>query len=186
MKTPLKTIVSYLKNLLLRLLHKKPKDKPRTFAIFLDYKNLEENIKKTARDKLENFSWLIEPILKEGKIIFAFVFIPTHYVGRAPVMQLSYLHHFIPVLCPRQTDGAVTKDADTVDAKIVTVAKGLIQHSDITDVVIVSGDSDFSELANFAHWQQKRVWTVSAIGAVSGKFLKMLKNGVVEKLDLVE
>lgn len=181
MSTPTKT--SFFKKLLFR--RKKP-PKEKTFAIFLDYKNLEENIKKTAKEKLNDFSWLTEPLLQEGKIIFAFVFIPMHYINRAPIMQLSRLHHFVPVLCPRQTDGAVTKDADTADAKLETLAKNLIQHSSITNIVIVSGDSDFSELVNFAHWQQKKVRIISAIGALSERFIKMKENGIIEKVGLVE
>ncbi|MEK7135043.1 MAG: NYN domain-containing protein, partial [Patescibacteria group bacterium] len=47
----------------------------------------------------------------------------------------------------------------------------LVEHSDITDLVIVSGDADFQGLIEFARWQQKRVKVVSAHEAISGRIL---------------
>ncbi|MBI2063504.1 MAG: NYN domain-containing protein [Candidatus Yanofskybacteria bacterium] len=152
----------------------KPQEK--RFAVFMDYKNLEMNLPRST-DKFRNFSWLLDPILNQGKIIFAFVFIPDHYVSRAPIMQLTHKHHFHAIFCPRQINGVTTKDADTVDAQMQELAWALIQNSDITDVVIVTGDSDFQRLATHAKWQQKRVWVVSAEKAVSGRFLEMAQDG---------
>lgn len=165
-----------------------PATKPKTFVIFLDYNNLELHLKKTAPEKLKDFSWLFGPILKEGKVVLAFVFIPRNKLDVTPVMQLTRLHHFVPILCPRQIDKnkGITKDADTVDTKMAELAKQLIQYSDITDIVIVSGDADFAELANFAYWQQKSVWVISAINAISGRLMEMHKSGSVKKVSLVE
>ncbi|MDO8495590.1 MAG: NYN domain-containing protein [bacterium] len=163
-----------------------PEPKQRTFAIFMDYRNLELHLKKGSRERLENFSWLLDPILQEGKIVFAFVFIPTHYIALAPIMQLSHIHHFFPVVCPRQVAGAVTKDHDSVDNKLESLARDIIQHSDITDIVIISGDADFSGLATFAHWQQKKVRVISALRALSGRFIEMHRTGTVDTVKLIE
>lgn len=159
----------------------KPIDE-RYFAIFLDYLNLEQNMPNP--DRFRDFSWLTEPILKKGKILFAFVFIPEHYATRAPVMLLSNKHRFHVILCPRQVSGVTTKDADTVDSKINELAIPLIWSSIITDVILVSGDADFQPLAVFAKRQGKKVKVISAAEAVSGRFLEMEKDGQID-LELV-
>jgi hypothetical protein len=149
----------------------------RTFAIFMDYKNLEDNLKNA--DRFRNFSWLLDPILAQGKIIFAFVFIPDHYFTRAPIQQLSNLHRFQVIACPRQIGGAITKDADTVDAKIDELAWPIVEHTDVSDLIIISGDADFKRLANLARWRRKKVTVISAPKAVSGRFFEMEKAGTV-------
>lgn len=141
------------------------------FAIFFDYKNLESNLRD--RDRFSDFSWLINPLLKEGKIIFAFVFIPDHYANRVPLLLLANRHRFQPILCPREIGKATTKDKDTVDAKMEDLGKAIIEHSDVTDIVIVSGDGDFQELTVFARWQQKSVRVISAASALSPRFVEM-------------
>ncbi len=148
------------------------------FAIFLDFVNLEKNMPKSA-DKFRDFSWLLNPILEKGKLIFAFVFIPDHYVSRAPIMQLTHKHRFHPLVCPRQilTGGSTIKDADTVDAQMHDLGYAIIDNSDITDLIIVSGDADFQRLATHAIWQQKSVTVVSASKALSGRFLEMAGDG---------
>lgn len=155
---------------------KKTLQPPRRFAIFMDFVNLEKNLQRSA-DKFSDFSWLLNPILKQGKIIFAFVFIPDHYVSRAPIMQLTHKHHFHAIFCPRQINGVITKDVDTVDAQMQELAWALIEHSDITDVIIISGDADFHSLATRATWQQKKVKIVSARDAISGRFMGSEQDG---------
>ena len=144
---------------------------PKKFAIFFDYKNLEINLRD--KDRFNDFSWLMDPLLKEGKIIFAFVFIPDHYANRVPLIMLANKHRFQPILCPRELGKTTTKDKDTVDAKMEDLGKAILEHSDITDIIIVSGDSDFQELSVFAKWQQKSVKVISAASAVSPRFLEM-------------
>lgn len=147
------------------------------FAIFFDYKNLESHLRN--RDRFLDFSWLTGPLLKEGKIIFAFVFIPDHYANRVPLLLLANKHRFQPILCPREMGKSTTKDKDTVDAKMEDLGKALIEHSDITDVVIVSGDGDFQELTVFARWQQKSVRVISATEATSPRFTEMKDVGEI-------
>lgn len=159
------------------LLEKEPE---RRFAIFMDFVNLEKGLPKYA-NRFRDFSWLLDPILKKGKIIFAFVFIPEHYVSRAPIMQLTHKHHFHSILCPRQIGKSTTKDADTVDAQLQELAWPIIQipGNYITDVVIVSGDADFQGLATRARWQQKEVTVISTAKALSGRFLEMEEDKTI-------
>ncbi|MFH1672435.1 MAG: NYN domain-containing protein [Pseudomonadota bacterium] len=155
-------------------------EKPaKTFAIFMDYRNLEKGL-PNVKERFRDFSWLIDPIVARGRIVFAFVFIPDNYVNRMEIYQLANKHNFAPILCTRQTDGVISKDKDTVDAKMESLACSLIAHTDITNIVIISGDADFQQLANFARWNQKEVTIVSASQAVSGRFLEMAENGSVE------
>lgn len=153
-----------------------PQEK-RKFAVFIDYKNLEDSFanqgERLSVDRFRDFSWLIDPILEEGIIVFAFVFIPEQLSNRPAIMQLSYRHRFFPVICPRQIEGLITKDKDTVDTKMIALGKDLIEHSDCTDVVIVGGDGDFTELANFAIWRQKRVQVMSTPESLSKDFLEL-------------
>lgn len=140
--------------------YRPPIDQKR-FAILIDYANLELGIKDPV-ERLRDFSWLLDPILKDGKIVFAFVFLPEQMSSRQPIMQLFHRHGFSPILCPRQIDGAITKDKDTVDARMIDIGMALIEHSDITNLVVVSGDADFQRLVTFAVWGQKKVTVISA------------------------
>ncbi len=151
----------------------------RVFAIFMDYKNLDDGLSGGTR-RFSDFSWLINPILERGIIAYAFVFIPDNYTGRMEIHQLSNKHRFWPILCTRQIRNAVMKNVDMVDAKMEALGKDMITHSHITDIIIISGDADFQELTNYAVYHQKRVTVVSAIGARSGRFLEMAENGKIE------
>lgn len=139
---------------------------PKRFAILMDFENLEKNI---DRAKLSDFSWLFNPILEQGKIFSAFVFIPDHYGSNPPVRVLSNIHRFFCVFCPKKS--GLLKDADSVDSRMDELGRFLVEHSDITDLIIVSGDADFQGLIEFARWQQKRVKVVSAHEAISGRIL---------------
>lgn len=141
----------------------------RRFAVFIDIKNLEDGISNAA-ERFKDFSWLLDPILKEGKIAFAFVFAPEHKAMLTPVMQLSYLHGFYVVICPRQVGAMAVKDADSVDEKMKDLARTIIDRSDVTDIVIVSGDADFHPLALYAKRQRKNVIIKSAASALSSRY----------------
>ncbi|KKS26800.1 MAG: hypothetical protein A2736_00735 [Candidatus Yanofskybacteria bacterium RIFCSPHIGHO2_01_FULL_41_27] len=161
---------------------KQPPQK-RIFAVFMDYKNLDDGLPGGTR-KFSDFSWLINPILEQGIIAFAYVFIPDNYAGRAEIYQLSDKHDFLPILCTRKTKNGIMKNGDTVDAKMEREAIKLIIHSDITDITIVSGDADFQGLINFAIHNQKRVTVVPAAKACSERFFEMAETGKI-KLEVV-
>lgn len=151
----------------------------RIFALFMDYKNLELNLSGGAK-KFSDFSWLLNPILECGTIAYAFVFIPENYTNRIPIHQLSNKHSFFPILCTHQIEHAIMKNKDTVDATMESLAMSLIIHSDVTDILIISGDADFQKLANFAIFNQRKVTVISAATAVSGRFIEMHKNKQIE------
>ncbi len=146
---------------------------PKRFAVLMDFENLEKNIDQT---KLRDFSWLFNPILEQGKISCAYVFIPDHYGSNPPVRTLSNIYRFFCIFCPKKS--GILKDADSVDSRMDELGRFLVEHSDITDLVIVSGDADFQGLIEFARWQQKRVKVVSAHEAISGR---LLFNEALEK-----
>lgn len=155
----------------------------KVFAIFMDYKNLVSDLPNSAK-RFSDFSWLINPILEQGIISFPFVFIPDNYTNRMEIHQLSNKHGFSPIVCTRQIHGAVMKNGDTVDAKMESLARDIILHTDVTDIVIISGDADFQGLVNFAIFNQKNVTIVSAARALSGRFFEMANTGNI-KLEIV-
>lgn len=151
----------------------------RIFAIFMDYKNLELNLSGGAK-KFSDFSWLLNPILECGTIAYAFIFIPENCANRMAIHQLSNKHSFFPILCTHRIEHAVMKDKDTVDATMESLAMSLIIHSDVTDILIISGDADFQKLANFAIFNQRKVTVLSAATALSGRFIEMHENKQIE------
>jgi len=155
---------------------RRPSANQRRFAIFIDYKNLEDSI-KNAGNRFRNFSWLLNPILEQGVIIFAFVFVPQHRTTRPAVVQLANLHNFKIIWCPREfeTEGHISKDKDTVDAVMIDLGRDIIEHTDCTDLVIVDGDGDFTRLTTFGMWRQKRVQLFATEEALSNDF-RQLEN----------
>jgi len=158
-----------------------PRKKPRTFAVFFDYKNIADGFYRNG-DKLKNVDSLIKIILEQGEIVFAFVFVPEHLVNQVPLMQLTYEYRFIVVLCPRQIEGIITKDKDTVDPIMDFLGHRFVEHSKVTDIAIFSGDHAFVELANYAFWRKKRVTVIANRNSISGRFLQMAQD---EKIEVV-
>lgn len=145
-----------------------PVVKEKRFAILIDYENLRKNV---SQIKLLDFSWLFDPILAEGKIVGGYVFFPEHYGNNMPVKTLSNIHRLFCVVCPKDIgNNGEFKDKDVVDSRMDELGRFLVEHSDITDLVIVSGDADFQGLVQFARWQQKEVKLVSAADAISSRF----------------
>jgi uncharacterized LabA/DUF88 family protein len=148
------------------------------FAILVDYKNLEDNFKIPGSavnpEVLKDFFLgLEEQILQHGKIIFPFVFIPDNYWGIAPLNQISNTFQYFPIPCQRRKveSGSIIKEADTVDAKMCELGRKLINESNITDLVIISGDADFLPLVVEARRFQKNVHVISTPNALSGRFV---------------
>lgn len=168
---------------------KSNRKKERNFVIFMDFSNIRHALvgEKSIRKQVENFSWLIDPIRKKGNIILGFVFVPDNLYALAPIIQLSKRHGFKIIVCPRQMVGTIAKNKDTVDALMEDTAKAIIEIGDkITDVVIVSGDRDFKELARFAWWRGKRVTVTSIATALSDDFMELKKDGVVDVYSVEE
>lgn len=151
--------------------------KKRLFAILVDYRNLEKSLPSPAHAEiLKDFFWLETEINKHGKIAFAMIFIPEYFRELPPPLnQLSNVYRYQLVICLRQKaeGGVTTKDVDTVDWKIDSFTRELIEHSDVTDVVVVSGDADFNDLVVTARRHQKSVIVISTPQALSGRFLDL-------------
>ena len=150
----------------------------RGFLLFVDYENIRRNLKLTD-ERARKFDWIRDYVLKKGKIFLAVIFAPDS--ANVPIMQLSQQGFYV-VVCPRRMGQVVTKDADTVDAKMIGLAQSLIFVSSdlITDVVIVAGDGDYEPLVAFAKLQQKNVIMVSTSQALSGRFLEMQESGMLK------
>lgn len=155
------------------------------FLILIDYRNFEKGFSGYTFEKFSNFNWLIDPLLEEGKIGNIFVFVPLNYINRTPVVTLSHRERTFVVACPRQIAGGITKERDSVDARMESLGKFMIEHSDTTDLVMVGGDGDYQELIVFAKWQQKKVRIVSTKNALSARLREMGSSSRVEIREVV-
>jgi uncharacterized LabA/DUF88 family protein len=142
------------------------------FAVFIDYLNIERGITNQIerRERMRDFGWLINPILEKGKIAFIYIFVPDATVPEFSPIFVGGKQRIPIVVCPRRVVGGVMKDADTVDQFLMEMATSHIYHSDISDIVIVSGDADFSPVIRRALMNRKRVTVVSTAQALSGRF----------------
>jgi len=148
------------------------------FAILIDYKNLDDNLKGPGNavnpEILKDFFLGLEDqILRHGEIIFPIIFIPDNYWGIAPTNQLSGTFQYFTIPCQRRKaeSGPIPKEADTVDAKMSSFGEILINETNVTDLVIITGDYDFLPLSTNARRHQKNVHVLSAPAALSGKFV---------------
>lgn len=148
-------------------------DQEERIAVFIDYKNIEPAVVGGSVDtNLEFLTFLEKKVLAIGRIIFPFIFIPEHYLSRAPVRRLIQNYGFLPIICIRKVEGVIQKDADTVDEMMKELTWKLIDHSDITQVIIMTGDRDFQSLSIFARQQGKKVTVFSTKEALSASFLQ--------------
>lgn len=153
-----------------RVERKLRKKERRRFLILLDYENVFISPLGKGRDKLRDLSWIIEPVLAEGEITFAMAFVPDNIIGTVP-MELYY-SGFLVISTPPKTEGEelAWKYTDSADQIMTRTGKSLIQHSHITDVVIVSGDADFNDLVNFARFKGCHVKVVAYESSLSKRF----------------
>lgn len=144
----------------------------RRFAILLDYRNLRYSLQE-ERDVLRELKELEKYILTLGTIEFAYAYVPHHEINIVPIQQLHHTLQYKVVACPIRVSQGVIKDADTVDATLDREARALIERTDITDIVIISGDADFFALTVFAERKQKKVMVVSGILALSHRYREL-------------
>lgn len=171
----------------IRLRQKREKELRKTekkkFIILLDYENVWTAPLGAGkgRNKLQDLSWLIEPILAEGEILFSMAFVSDNLVGTVP-MELHDAG-FVVVGTPPKLDGMVWKHTDSADQIMLRTGKNLVQHCNVTDVVIVSGDADFTDLINFARFKGCRVKVVAYQKSLSrrlqrpGVKIEYIENG---------
>lgn len=145
----------------------------RKFVILVDYENLEKGLKGQP-EKLNNFSWLIDPILEEGVIVMAVAFFPD--IGYPPIGILGKRYNFFCVVCPVELGDRRSKHVDDVDHRMEAFGMKLLSGGfGFTDLIIVAGDWDFKALGLEAKYATKRVVIISARDALSGGLKKLFE-----------
>ncbi|TSD02376.1 MAG: hypothetical protein Athens071424_117 [Parcubacteria group bacterium Athens0714_24] len=126
----------------------------RKVLALIDY----ENITKCSVEKgqIVDFKALRNFLKNIGEIMFAFIFLPDHYVYSLPD-DLNNLGYQI-VLCQRLK--GQERDKDMVDSQLNLTGSIFCQFSEITDIVIVSNDADMVRLAGLAEMRGKRIHVV--------------------------
>lgn len=151
----------------------------RRFAILVDYLNVEKSLpRERPGERSKKMINLLKGLEREilgtpgNIIILAEVFIPSQFAGVTPKMEIAHGLYF-EIICVRRMEKGAIKEVDSVDQKMINRGQFLIEHSDVTDIVIVSGDADFKDLVIQAMRHQKRVTVVSGPQAVSKRFVEM-------------
>lgn len=143
-------------------------DVKRRFAVFIDYLNLRKSIRTPNDLDLDTF---IDSIIAKGRLQWMYVFIPEHVLGSVPMRTLVSRYQAWPVVCPQDMDTSrILKDKDTVDFQMNRLIQSIVEHTDITDIIIVSGDADFYPVARWTHQQGIRVHIISGKPALSKMF----------------
>lgn len=134
---------------------KKKKGKIKLVAL-IDF----ENISRHAVDegKIIDFIKLHEFLSGIGEIIFAFIFVPDHYVYSLP-NNLNDLGFGI-ILCQKLVEGS-EKLEDTVDIHIIQTGMKFINFPEITDIVIISHDKHMVHLLKEAKNFRKTISIIS-------------------------
>jgi len=163
-------------------------------AILTDFENLSYSSKDDPEQKrLGRFLDFISFQEKKDIIVF-WVFCPTHLASNV-MSAIFHLYSaelvFIPHvrLCPRNLLtklGKGLKDMDTVDRKIISQGKWLVDNvRDFSEIIVVSNDFDFSELKNYAKRRGVKFRLYPPSQAFSRDYLKTF-NGDKEVILLEE
>jgi uncharacterized LabA/DUF88 family protein len=170
----------------------KEEEKREKIAILIDFENLFDNTKDDPEQKrlgrlLDYFSFQ-----QKKDIIVFWIFTPTHLAANA-MSVVFHLYHaelvFIPHLrlCPRNLlmqIGRGLKDLDTVDQRITSQGKWLVDNTkELSEIIVVSNDFDFSELKNYAKQHGMKFQIYPSSQAFSKDYLKTYK-GEEEIIDL--
>lgn len=131
------------------------KKKRKKIVALIDF----ENISRHAVDKgkIVDFKKLHELLLDFGEIIFAFVFIPDHYLYSLPD-NLNNLGFDI-IICQTLKEES-EKVEDSVDINIIQIGMKFTDLEEITDIVIVSHDKHMVHLVREAKNRNKEVSVV--------------------------
>jgi len=135
-------------------------------AVLVDYENIA--FSKISEGKVVDFPALIETIRGEiGVVKVALAFLPIGVSLSDDTIRELDKAGIDCVVCPRY-DTSSGKEKDRVDSRMIALAKKLFdEHSDVTDIALVSNDGDFTPLATFFKQRGKFV-TLFGIGKISG------------------
>ncbi len=107
--------------------------------------------------------------MKIGIVKVGLIFIPLHLVKEDRLEEFDSAG-FDCIVCPKKT--IYEKEKDSVDSRMIALSKKLFdEHSDITDIVIVSNDGDFTPLVTFFKHRGKRI-TLFGLGKISTSLKK--------------
>lgn len=128
--------------------------KIRKAAILIDYENVLEAV--TRLGKLIDLKALVAAVIERvGVVKVALAFAPPHLVTDAH-LEMFDVAGFDCCVYPRKT--VYGKEKDRVDSRMIALSQKLFdEHSDVTDIIIVSNDGDFTPLATFFRHRGKRV-----------------------------
>ncbi|MDO8492437.1 MAG: NYN domain-containing protein [bacterium] len=141
---------------------------PRCGVIICDYENISSAVTKDARyiewAKIKEFC----QIEREIRVIQgAYVFLPAYGHSMIEIARECYNFGYLPLVCPKLPGDIGTKDKDTVDSIMISLAKDqVVDDERVTDLVIISNDGDFSRLVTSFQDRAKRV-TLLGYGKIS-------------------
>ncbi|MBI3114684.1 MAG: NYN domain-containing protein [Candidatus Harrisonbacteria bacterium] len=125
------------------LVHADAAKQRKRVAVFVDYENAILAAKQ-AGYRL-SFAELLKEMSARGDVVFAFMFIPPHTGMRQEEVRKLWGAGFMVVYCPMGS-----KDKDAVDHKLEMHARDIVRETNVDTIVIVSEDSDFLPVANYA------------------------------------
>lgn len=142
------------------------KKKEQRGVMLTDHENLWLSIpfgSPTDISAVNGFDNLITKISTEvGQLINVYVFLPPHaaHVWAGTYHKLG----FYPIVCPRVPNKDMRgEERDTVDETLMRYAADVIENTrDLTFLVLVSGDKDFSPLVRRAKRKGLKVIIVAA------------------------
>jgi uncharacterized LabA/DUF88 family protein len=154
----------------------------RKFAVLIDFENFRKGIDHP--EEVLDFSWLTFDIHEvAGKVVIGVVFFPAYLERDVNLGTIIDIQGYLPVRCLRgitQTRGTRTtiKQIDTVDNIMLAFGRFILENTDVTDIVIVSGDYDFQVLVSEIKNRGRKVHIYSAGRALSGGFRLQERSGV--------
>lgn len=127
--------------------------KERKIILLVDYVNIEQNI--VSLGKIIDLKKLLEEIIATGIVKDAFIFIPQQYANDENIVHF-YNVGYKTIVCPKYF--VEMKQKDRVDIIMTDFAERCFdENSDISDLAIVTHDSDFIPLANFMKQRGKNI-----------------------------
>ena len=150
--------------------HCEVKGNIRKVVVLVDYENASESA--TLSGCILDLKQLIKECVERiGVVKVALVFAPLYLVTEEKIEEFDTAG-FDCIACPKRT--VYGKEKDRVDSRMISIAKKLFdEHSDVTDIVIVSNDGDFTPLVTFFKHRGKRV-TLFGLGDISNTLKKVV------------
>ena len=135
----------------------------RKAAILVDYENVA--MSASANGKIVDLKEMIKLSLERvGIVKVALVFVPRYLATDENLKEFDAAG-FDCISYPKQM--VHEKEKDLVDSRMIALSKKLFdEHSDVTDIIIVSNDGDFTPLVTFFKHRGKHV-VLFGLGDVS-------------------